>query len=363
MAKKAKKKKINEENEYILEGECMICHKKKTISSGTGSCKDCDDVTDDEIEELSDAIDSVKKTESKGKGKVCSFQIEVNKLRTYLKALKCTGYDSRGSKSILISDCIIRFDTGKNQIWSIVVDEKRNIVAQVKADVVKIINPVDIPVEIVEIEKWVQSFDDNDVIQIIYEKGIIGLKSIIKKEFLDFDLETKVVFSTKRMDTISYDLISNLEYGDDKDKKNLDFLKNKLGNSIYKVEDGTVTLFFNIKLPNKIELSSRQIKMVIQDGERVENRVYPFEFQKDKLRIVIKSSDPSIKNEISRDLYSKKYNVTKPFKVTFASRLTNAVNNLSGYIQIHAAENSPMLLKSVDMKEKGLDICYLVTKF
>jgi len=291
---------------------------------------------------------------------VCSFKVEVNLFKAFLRYLKSAGIDSSGSRVILISDCILRFDDGK--MWAIVTDEKRNLVVQIKAAVSDIENPIPIPIEIVEVEKWLAAFEDADVIEVLYEKGIIGLKNLKKKDFLDFDLNTDVVFSTKREDTISCDLLSNLDYGDDADKENLKRIK-ELGNSIYKIEDNIVELFFGSKLTTNLELSSRQLKKIISDGERIENREYPFEFEKKKLKITIKSADVAKKQKISRDLYTKKYNVPEPFMVTFSNRLTNAVNNISGYVKLYAEKDAPMLIKSVDTEEKGLEVAYLITTY
>ena len=125
---------------------------------------------------------------NKKEGTVCSFNIKVKTIKSFLKYIKSAGIDSSGARVILISDCILRFDDGK--MWAIVTDEKRNLVVQVKAAVSDVENPIDIPIEIIELEKWLKSFKDGDIIEVLYEKGIIGLKN----DVLD------VVFSTKRED-------------------------------------------------------------------------------------------------------------------------------------------------------------------
>lgn len=292
---------------------------------------------------------------------VCSFKIEVNLFKAFLRYVKATGIDTSGSKSILVTDCILRFETDK--IYAIVTDEKRALVVQIKASISDVQNPVPIPLEISEMEKMLSSFEDSDIIKIIYEKGMIGLKNIEKKEFLDFDLVTDVIFSTKREDTISFDLITNLQYGDEKDSGYLKKIE-ELGNSIFKeLEDDKIELFFGSILRSSVELSARQLKKVISDGERIENREYPFEFEDKKLKITIKSSDEAKKDRISRDLYSKKYKIIEPFTVTFSNRLSYAVNNITGYVNLYVDKDCPMLIKSIDSEEKGLEIAYLVTSY
>lgn len=294
------------------------------------------------------------------KQELCSFKIELEVFKAFLKYLKSAGIDSSGSRVVLISDCILRFDG--NKMWSIVTDERRNLIAQIKAIVSDVENPVPIPIEIAELEKWLKTFKNGDIIEVLYEKGIVRLKNVTKKDFLDFDLHTDMIFTTKREDTISCDLITTLEYGNSKDKENLKHIE-EFRNSIYRSRAGNIELFFGSKLTTNLELSSRQLKKIISDGERIENREYPFEFQKKKLKITIKSGDVAKKQKISRDLYAKKYNVPEPFTVTFSNRLTNAVNNISGYVKLYADKDSPMLIKTIDTEEKGLEVAYLITSY
>ncbi len=287
---------------------------------------------------------------------VCSFRIDIDLFKSFLKYIKSVGVDSSGSKVGLISDCILRFDN-KGRMWAMVTDDQRNLVVQVKVNVKDINNPVNIPIEIEEIEKWLKSFKNKGYVEVVSEKGFIGLKSVIIKALLN--LNTDIVFSTKREDTIICDLISNLEYGDEADKVNLENIK-KLGNSIYKEGEDGVELFFGIKLTNSLEISAKQLKEVIADGDRIENREYPFNFQMDKLNVTIKSSDVAKKEKISRDLYSENYNVKEPFTITFSNRLTNAVNNISGDLKIFAEKEAPMLIQC---DKKGIYITYLITTF
>lgn len=280
----------------------------------------------------------------------CSFNIKVKTIKSFLKYIKSAGIDSSGSKHILIRDCILRFDNGR--MWAIVTDEKRNLVVQVKTTVSDLENPSPIPIEIAEFEKWLKSFKDGDIIKITYDKGIISLKN----DVLD------VTFSTKREDTISCDLITNLEYGDDTDKENLKRIE-ELGNSIYKIEEGEVELFFGSKLTTNLKVAIKQLQEVISDGEKIENREYPFEFQKNKLSVTIKSADVAKKQKISRTIYLDTYNIIEPFKITFSNRLTNAVNNITGNVEVFADKDSPMLIKSVDSKEKRLEVAHLITTY
>lgn len=289
-------------------------------------------------------------SDNKKETTVCSFNIKVKTIKSFLKYTKAAGIDSSGSKVVLISDCILRFDDGR--MWIIVTDEKRNLVVQVKTTISDLENPVDVPIEIMEFEKWLKSFKDGDIIKVSYEKGIIGLKTVA----LD------IVFSTKREDTISCDLITNLEYGDDADKENLKRIEEH-GNSIYKIEEGVVELFFGSKLTTNMKVSIKQLKNVISDGEKVMNREYPFDFQKNKLSVTIKSADVAKKQKISRTIYPDTYNVIEPFKITFSNRLTNAVNNINGNVEIFADRDAPMLIKSVDSEEIRLEVAHLITTY
>lgn len=279
---------------------------------------------------------------------ICSFNIKVKTIKSFLNYIKSAGIDSSGSRVVLISDCFLRFDG--NKMWSLVTDEKRNLVVQVKTTVSDLNNPVDIPIEISEFEKWLKSFKNSENIEVLYEKGVIGLKST----GLD------IVFTSKREDTISCDLITNLEYGDDADKENLKRIE-ELGNSIYKIEKGEVELFFGSKLTTNIKVSIKQLQDVISDGEKVENREYPFDFQKNKLSVIVKSADE--KQKITRTIFPNVYNIREPFKITFSNRLTNAVNNINGNVEIFADRDAPMLIKSVDSEEIRLEVAHLITTY
>lgn len=335
--------------------------KKKKIEKEEPEEELEEDLDIEDEEELKEAFEEIEEEESEEeKSSVCSFRIEVNKLKNYLKYLKCTGVDESGSKISLIKDCIIRFDEQKKKIWAIVSDGPRNIVAQVTAEVENIKNPAPIPIEIDELEKWLGTFEDSDIINFVYDTGIVGLNSVVKKEFLDFDLKTTVIFSTKILDAISNDLISVMEIGDENDLKYLDQIK-KFGNSIFKKNKAGAKVFFGPVLSSNVELSSRQLKKIVSDGETIGHRLYPLEFSTDKITASVKSAEESKKNSISRDLYSKKYNIKTPFEILLATKFTNAVNNLSGYVLLHGAKDAPLLMESVDSKEKGLEIAYLVT--
>jgi hypothetical protein len=236
----------------------------------------------------------------------------------------------------------------------------------IKTKVENINNPTEIPVEIEELERRLGGFESSDTIDFIYQNGVIALKHTLDKEFLEFGLETVASYATKREDTISGDLILMMKYGDDKDKENLKRIIS-FGNSIFKEKTKgkkkVVELFFGLELENNIELSSRQLKKIISDGDRIGNRKYPFEFSKEKVKITVKNSDPSKKDQISRELYSKKYTVSQPFEITFSTKLSNAVNNISGYIIVYVDKNAPMLLMSKDLQDKGIDMAYLINKF
>jgi hypothetical protein len=303
-----------------------------------------------------------------------SFRIKVGNFKKFLDLASCHGISGEGKSEDIVKDCVLRIDENEEKLWTIVSDEKRAIVGQIKIAISDIDNPkIKIPIEIDVMNKFLNTFENDDVITVIYENGIIALKRSIKKKGINFDLNTNAVFGTKRMEAISDDLLIRFVYGDSKDEEYIETIS-ELGNSIYSLENDKAKLFFGPGLSNSLELEVDQLKKVIADSVRLENIVYPLHFTKDKLKVEISSMEEELDTEgigetgmdtgkITRDLYVKKYNVQNEYKTTYPSLLSNALNSLSGDIKIFTDEDVPLLIISEDLKADGIDVCYLVQKY
>ncbi|MFW9872993.1 MAG: hypothetical protein ACFFG0_07840 [Candidatus Thorarchaeota archaeon] len=304
-----------------------------------------------ESDDIKDAIDKVKDTEKK----VCSFQIKSGKLKKMLEKLTCKGYDATSSsQQDVIEDCILRFDN--NKIFGIVTASKNTIVCQIKLEVQKLVNPIEIPIEIRTFLKWLEGFSNETDIEIIYEAPIIAIKDL-KTEKKKIKMKTKAVYITKNKDMITYDLIQKLSIG----KEDLLNIVIDNGYSIYTIdENDRVDLFFGKHLENSFIIPSSQFKKIIDDGERIGHREYPFKFTPSELSISIKSAESSNSDCITRTIEPDVYNVKDSFETIFANRLTNAIMNLDGDVKCYISENTELCIISDDNKD-DLEICYLVT--
>lgn len=290
---------------------------------------------------------------------VCSFRINPSDFKEFLTILTSKGYEADSSSATtFINDCILRIDG--NKIWTIVSDKMRKFVCQAKLTILDVENPADIPIEIATMLKWLGTFGNSSLIEVVYDNGLIGMRDISSKTE-EFNMNTRMIYATKRKESIQNDLIVNLSFGPDTDKKLIEAIK-KNGNSIYIKTDDEVTLFYGVKLPCKFVMPADQMRKIMDDGERIGNRSYPFNFLKNSVEINIKSTDVSEQAQITREILPKEYKIKDEFSLTFTARLTNAVNNINGNTEFYTNTSGPMTILSKN-KSGNLEICYLVNIF
>ena len=282
-------------------------------------------------------------------------------IKLFLKYIKATGKDSSGSRCVIICDCILRFDN-EGKIWTIVSDDQRNVVVQAKTAVSNIKNPCPIPIDIEDFEKRLKTFNNKDLITVKYDKEFISLNKVETRESLVSDIKTKITFKTKSEELIQNDLILDLYYGDDNDKRNLINIK-RLGDNIYKNGAHEAKLFFGMNLKNNMIIPAKHLKLIINDGEKLKNREYQFNFKEHSLNVTNENRCFEKKEKIRRNFYSKTYNINKPFTINFSNRLTNAVNNIRGNVELFAEEEAPMLIRRLPEDKNEIDYAYLVTTF
>lgn len=298
--------------------------------------------------------------------KAIGFKISRNKLKDILNHLQAKGTTAAGESISFMNDCIIRVDD--IGIWSITIDNNLNLFAQVKVNIdpnmdhgLETLNKGSIPLDIENTIKYLNRFSSGDYIELIYENGLVVLRTTNEK--LEQPIVVEALFAGTRKENIRNDMILNTfrihkESKEERHKKMLDFIKKH--RSTYVLNNNIATIHNGSKLDNFIELSCKQLKEVVRDGDLLENRIYPFKIGDDKLNITSKSLKQGEVGKISRDMYFKQASLKGEFTTDYPSQFNAAVSSTKGHIKLYLGNNKPLLIiKSSDL-DYGLDMSYVV---
>ncbi len=118
--------------------------------------------------------------------KAIGFKLVCNKLVDVLTHLQAKGTTMAGENTSFMHDCIIRVDN--RGIWSITIDNNLSIFAQMKIDKnpdtdhgLETYNKGTIPLDIEKTLKYLKRFSSGDHIELIYENGLIVLRTTNEK--------------------------------------------------------------------------------------------------------------------------------------------------------------------------------------
>ena len=302
--------------------------------------------------------------------KAIGFKLVCNKLVDVLTHLQAKGTTMAGENTSFMHDCIIRVDN--RGIWSITIDNNLSIFAQMKIDKnpdtdhgLETYNKGTIPLDIEKTLKYLKRFSSGDHIELIYENGLIVLRTTNEK--LDQPIVVEAFFAGIRKEAIRNDMLLNTfrkhkESQEERHKNMITFIKKY--HSIYTLnKDKLVATIFNgNKLDNFVELSCNHLKEVVRDGDLIENRSYPFKVSKNKLNVTSKSLKQGVQDKISRDIYTKRSNFNGEFIIDYPSQFNAAISSTKGHIQLYFGDNKPILVIKSSDADYGLDMSYIVAK-
>lgn len=296
----------------------------------------------------------------KNNKKIFTFTVNVGKITKFLEIVSSRGYiaDS-SSKSELINDCILRFD-GK-VVWTIVEDVKRNFICSAHMKIENVTNPDELPIEIGEMIKWLGTFDSDSTVKVLYENGVVGIKCVRSRK-TSVDIDTDVVFLTKRLDKIQHDMLTNLDFGTEKDQSYKDNIINN-NNKIFKAHNDDVKLFYGVDCNTHFSTPTKVIKKILDDGGRIGNRIYPFQFNQNSIKITVKILN-SKKEHINRTIRPNDYSYESipDDKLEFSARLTHAVHNSFGTLDCYVGNQGPLFIKT-ELEDDNIKISYIITTF
>lgn len=298
---------------------------------------------------------------------VVGFKLPKNiimNILNHLEARTITFGWSRYSKKIirretnLVDDCILW--VANNGIFSIVCDAERHTLLQVKIGVkckmLKVIHKGIIPIKIPETKKLLRTFKKNDIIEVIYDNGIILLKSSY--------LEDKINLETKRIELVRHDFYHNLkkQIKNEKDEQSeilMEFFK--LHKSIYFMNDGIANVF-GIKLDNYFETTFKTLKEIVND-ELLKDDIYEFKIIDNELIII---NELIIKE--SRNIQTRHFNFTSDFSTVYSSQFSTAVmvkgvKKLKENARLYFGEDKPLLLIKQEGLNKGINLSCLVMPY
>ncbi len=324
-----------------------------------------EDIVESEEEEIEDIgeDDSTEKIT-----KLVGFKIICNKLVDILNHLKANGTTLSGEKSNFIDDCIIRVET--NMIWSISMDLNKGLIASMRLKInnkydhkLSIINTGEMPISIEKLLSYLNRFNSTDLIDVIYENGLIVIRK--SRTDLNFPITVEAFVETTKIKNIRNDIITKLRKDYDigkqqTDKDNLDYFKKYKIIGRFNKDKTIVQLYNGIKLTTYVELSCNQLKEVVRDGELHANRMYPFKVENNRLNITSKSTKTEDRGKVSRDMYIKQGNLNKNFEVTYAGQFNAAVSSTKGHVTIYFGDKTPLLLSKTSDLDYGLELNYIV---
>lgn len=298
------------------------------------------------------------------------LKIKCNSLKNILEHLQAKGKNQIGESVPFMDDCIIRVDD--KGIWSITIDNNRGILAQMKVN-----NNKDekhgletygrgkIPLDINKTLNYLKRFSDDDSVELIYENGIIVIRNTNGK--LGYPILTESFFAGIREEAIRNDMPKNTfrknkEDQEEKYKQMLAFIKKHRSVYTLNEDESIATIHNGSKLENYVDVSCKELKDVVRDGDLLENRSYPFRVKDNKLNITIKSLKQGNRDKISRDIYIKNGNLNGEFTTDYPSQFNAAVSSTRGHIHLYFGENKPLLLVKTNDFDYGLNMSYIVSQ-
>lgn len=300
--------------------------------------------------------------------KAIGFKLLRNKLVDVLEHLQAKGTTAAGENTSFMKDCIIRVDS--KGIWSITIDNNNSIFAQMRVDKdpdmdhgLEVYNKGAIPLDIEKTLKYIKRFSSGDFVELIYENGLIVLRTTNEK--LDQPIVLEAFFAGMRKEAIRNDMLLNTfrkhkENQEERHKQMIAFIKKH--HSVYIIDEDQiiVTIYNGIELDNYVELSCNQLKEVVRDGDLLENRSYPFKVSKNKLNVTSKSLKQGERDKLSRDIYTKQSNLNGEFTTDYPSQFNAAVSSTKGHIKLYFGDNKPLLLIKSSDEDYGLSMSYIV---
>jgi hypothetical protein len=325
------------------------------------------DLFDDEIPDTDDEED-LQKEEVQKIEELVGFKLICNKFVDALNHLKASGTTLAGEKVDFMDDCIIKIDN--RGIWSITIDANKSIFAQMKIDIdnskehkLDTYGTGMMPLDINETLKYLGRFSSGDLLEILYENGMVVIRK--SRPDLEFPITVEAFIAGIREDNVRHDMVNNTliifhQEKSERHKKMVDFIKENRSMYTLNQDKSIATIYTGTKLETFAELSCNQLKEVVRDGDLFDNRKYPFSVSNNKLNITAKSSDPSERNKISRDIYIKQGNLTGEFITEYPSSYNAAVGSTKGHITLYFGDKKPLLLCKTSDLDYGLDLSYIV---
>ena len=249
---------------------------------------------------------------------------KISDIKKLLQLIKLEGKDTTGSSNSMIENCLLEAKEGK--ISTNILSKTNVVIGFINYKALDIITEGEIPIgNIDEVLSYLKRFDDNDEITLETTENKIKLS----RE------------SPKKTASIPMSARENID-----DSLRAEAIKDSI------TEENGKYKFRDTELIASMKVDSHIIKQVLDDGDvQGLDRKYPISIDEEIECKVGDEAGGIIETTISAIEKSGKA------KSSFSGGIDNVFNNLSGEVEIHIAENGPML---VIKNDEDLEIKFVV---
>lgn len=244
-----------------------------------------------------------------------SFNIKAGVLHNILKLVQAEGKTVKGEKKPMLTDCIIHAEKDNTFIRAIDGDEVLIVNIAIKLGKESVKDAGDIPVEFEDAIKTLGRFNAADNVEISYEDNLIRFKR--NKPKLDVKLPVVAVDSIKSAMQTEIPFIFDAK------------------TKVWKAGDDTL-------LDTSITLDAKEFKEVVEDGDQIQHRNFPFTVTKNELTVIVEDVDSG--SQITREIITKEIKTSKNIASLYSYGFGNAFANLSGEIKIWLCNEGPMAI-------------------
>ncbi len=236
-----------------------------------------------------------------------------------LKYTQASGRNVKGENKPFINDCLIEVKTTSVNISSVQENEALIVDIKSKLDKKDIKKTGVIPIELENRIKALKRYGTGDEIKVTLKNGMVKFTRIKPR------LETKS--STIDAENVKSHLTDDFPFV----FKGGIWIGRKTG----------------LKLDTYVKLDAKEFKEVVEDGEQIQYRSFPFTVSKKQVTVTVEDTNTGA--SILRELKNEEIKTNETIESLYSFGFGNAFGNLTGEIEIWLANEGPMvILKETD---------------